>query len=108
MTSSLELREWLVTEAGLKGRGLDNTLNKCENGDIYTVDDLRMLVARPAHFKENFPAPLTRALIEEALAKATAPSNSLTMDIISKPLNDTPATPSTKIGAPRELPKGKR
>ena len=108
MTSSLELREWLVTEAGLKGRGLDNTLNKCENGDIYTVDDLRMLVARPAHFKENFPAPLTRAKIEEAFARGAAPSDSPKMDIVSTSLNVAPATPSTKIGAPRELPKGKR
>ena len=108
MTSSLELREWLVTEAGLKGRGLDNTLNKCENGDIYTVDDMRMLVARPAHFEKQFPAALTRALIEEALAKGTAPSDSPKTDIVSTSLNNTPPAPSTKIGEQRELPEGKR
>ena len=108
MTSSLELREWLVTEAGLKGRKLEDTLQKCRAGLIEDVDDLRMLVARPAHFKDQFPAALTRALIEEALANGTAPSDSPKTDIVGISLNDTPATPSTKIGAPRELPEGKR
>ena len=108
MTSSLELREWLVTEAGLKGRGLDNTLNKCENGDIYTVDDLIELVSMPAHFKDQFPAALTRGKIEAAFAKRIAPSDSPKTDVVSISLNDTPPATSTKIGEQRELPEGKR
>ena len=48
------------------------------------------------------------SLIEEALAKGTAPSDSPKTDIVSTSLNNTPPAPSTKIGAQRELPEGKR
>ena len=108
MNSSLELREWLVTEAGLKGMKLDDTMQKCRAGLIEDVDDLLELVSMPAHFEKQFPAALTRGKIEAALARGTTQSDSAKTDIVSTPLNDTPPAPSTKIGEARELPEGKR
>ena len=46
----------------MKGPRLDSTLQKRQVGEIFDVEDLRSLVARPAHFKDQFPAALTREL----------------------------------------------
>ena len=103
-----DLRSWLSTEAGLKGARLDDAVERCNSGLIFSLEEMRELAAVPEYFEKQFPAALTRLKIVEALAKDTATEDAIQTDNITTNVNDTPAPQPAKIGGVQGLPEGKR
>ena len=103
-----DLRSWLSTEAGLKGARLESTLEKCRVGEIFSLDEMRELVAIPEVFKDQFPAALTRFKITEALAKDTTTGDAVQTDNRIDNFNEAPTPQPAKIGGVQGLPEGKR
>ena len=103
-----DLRSWLSTEAGLKGARLESTLEKCRVGEIFSLDEMRELAAMPALFKENFPAPLTRGKIAEALAKDTSNRDAVQTEQDTNTFENISTAQPAKIGGVQGLPEGKR
>ena len=60
-----DLRSWLSTKAGLKGARLDDAVERCNSGLIFSLDEMRELVAMPEYFEKQFPAALTPNKIED-------------------------------------------
>ena len=99
----MDLTEWLVNVAGLRGEMLTVTLDKCEKGFVKTVDDLRELAAMREHFDSLFPPGLLRGKIQTALACVEIPD---AMDSTQAVAAKT-AGPE-KVATETELPEGKR
>ena len=105
---SADLRSWLSKEAGLKGPRLDDAVERCNSGLIFSLDEMRELVAMPEYFEKQFPAALTRGKIAEALAKDTTTGDVAQTDKATSNFIDTPTPQPAKIGGVQGLPEGKR
>ena len=103
-----DLRSWLSTEAGLKGPRLDDAVERCKSGLIFSLDEMRELVAMPEYFEKQFPAALTRLKIVEALAKDTSNRDATQADNSIGNFNDALMPQPAKIGGVQGLPEGKR
>ena len=103
-----DLRSWLSTEAGLNGARLDDAIERCKSGLIFSLDEMRELAAIPEVFKDQFPAALTRFKITEALAKDTTTGDAVQTDNSIGNFNDAPTPQPAKIGGAQGLPEGKR
>ena len=105
-----DLREWLVSEAGLSGRKLEIALERCSSGEIESIEDLRDLAESPQDFADHFGTGLLIKKLKAALAIqeiTPSPHSPMLNSKIAAAANDA-SDASGKIRAAQELPEGKR
>ena len=92
----MDLTEFLVSVARLRGEMLTDSLEKCKGAYVSTVDELRELASAPDVFDDLFPG-LLRVKIRSALEQGST----------SRPAAESTATKQIEPEQ-QTLPEGKR